>query len=177
MPVIPIIQVPDPRLTQKSAKVKEINEELKQDVQNLLDTLNVAKNPEGAGIAAPQLGIMKKVCIVRQFFDDPNDRSQQIHQDFILINPKIVSTSTETDIDWEGCLSVPDKYGQVVRYSKVKITATDLAGNMFKMKADGLLARVIQHEIDHLDGILFTERVVGKMLTETELDQLFNEQK
>lgn len=174
MAVKPILNIPDSRLSEKSHKVKEITPEVKKDIQDLLDTLMVAEDPEGAGLAAPQIGITKRICVVRQFFEDPLDPAKTLHEDIVLINPKIFSTSEETTIDWEGCLSVPDTYGKVERYSKIKVTAMDQDGNLIKLKADDLLARVIQHEIDHLDGILFTQRVVGQTLSEKALDQLFN---
>lgn len=92
--------------------------------------------------------------------------------DIILINPKITQKSSETELDWEGCLSVPDRYGLVERYKKIKITAKDLNGNKLKIKAEGFFARTIQHETDHLDGVLFTSKVVGKTLTQKEFDKI-----
>jgi peptide deformylase len=176
MSVVPIVTIPDPILTTKTSKVKVIDDVVKQNIQDLRDTLSVAKDPEGAGLAASQLGISKQICIVRNFFQDPANTHKIIHQDFVLINPKIISTSKETEIDWEGCLSIPDTYGKVERFSKIKITAEDEHGDEFKLKADGFFARTIQHEIDHLNGILFTDRVIGRTISEQQLDAIFEKE-
>ncbi len=165
--------IPEDVLRQKGEKIREINDEIKQIAKDLVDTLDVASKPEGAGLAANQIGVAKRICVVRNFFEDPANRHRTINEDFILINPKIVSESKETDIDWEGCLSVPNAYGEVERYQKIKVIAQDLSGDTIKFKAHGFFARVIQHEIDHLDGVLFTDRVIGKVLTEADLDRLY----
>jgi peptide deformylase len=90
----------------------------------------------------------------------------------ILINPEIISKSKETDVDWEGCLSIPDVYGEVQRHTKVKVKSLTLSGNEITFTAEDFFARVVQHEIDHLDGILFTSRVIGKAISEKELDKI-----
>jgi peptide deformylase len=167
----PIITIPDEVLRKKTEKVKTINEEILKIAKDLVDTVKVAKDPEGAGLAAPQIGVSKRICIVRNFFLDPLDEHKILSEDIVLINPKIVSTSKETDIDWEGCLSVPNAYGKVERYSKVKVSAIGIDGKDIRFKASDFLARTIQHEIDHLDGILFTDRVIGKTITERELEK------
>ena len=105
--------------------------------------------------------------------ESPTNSTGYNIEEFILINPKITETSKETEIDWEGCLSVPDKYGKVERYRKIKVTAQTLDGNTIHISAKNLFARVIQHEVDHLDGILFTSRIVGETITEAELDKLY----
>lgn len=175
MAVVPIKTVPDPILRKKAEKVRDINNEIKEVAKNLLDTLNEAQEPEGAGLAAPQLGISKRVIIVREFLPDPKNPEEFINQDYILINPKIISSSKDLQIVWEGCLSVPDKYGQVQRPKKVKIKATDINGNTVRIKAVGYFSSVIQHEIDHLEGILFTDMVIGETISEQELEALGEE--
>ncbi len=176
MAVRKIVTIPNEVLNTKSEKIRTIDQSVKDLAQDLLDTLNVAKDPEGAGIAANQIGVAKKVCVVRNFFDDPSNRNGYSHEDYVLINPKIVSTSKETEIEYEGCLSVPDTYGEVERFSKIKVDAQDLAGNGIRIKAGGYFARTIQHEIDHLNGILFTQRIVGKAISEKELEDLYEVQ-
>lgn len=168
----PIITIPNEVLRKKAEKVKNIDEEVLKTAQDLLDTVKVAKDPEGAGLAAPQIGASKRICVVRNFFIDPQDSKKILSEDIVLINPKIVSKSIETETDWEGCLSVPNEYGKVERFKKVKISATGIDGTDIKFKANDFLARTIQHEIDHLDGILFTDKVIGKTITEEELDKL-----
>ncbi len=171
-----IVTVPDPVLRIKTQKINSISEDVKSLARDLLDTLEVAKDPEGAGLAATQIGASKRMCVVRNFFPDPANPQQFIHEDFVLINPKIVSTSKETETDYEGCLSVPDVYGQVERYKKIKVDALNINGERIKLKAQDFFARTIQHEIDHLDGILFTDRVVGKIITEQEMDKLLTQE-
>ncbi|MDC0449039.1 peptide deformylase [bacterium] len=175
MAVVPILTVPNPLLEQKCKKVEKVDEETKQLVQNLLDTLRDAKDPEGAGLAAPQVGVLKRVCIVRKFLPnpDPNSTRPYTTQEQVLINPKIISADKETTLDYEGCLSIPNTYGKVLRAKKLKIKALDELGNKIRIKANDEYARIIQHEMDHLDGILFTTKLVGETLTEKELDKLY----
>ena len=172
MAVKPIITVPNMILKTKTEKIKQIDEAVLKIARDLIDTVKVAKDPEGAGLAAPQIGVSRRMCIVRNFFADPKDTEKILNEDIILINPKIISRSKEVETDWEGCLSVPDVYGKVERYKKIKIFALGVNGKDIKFKASGFLARTIQHEIDHLDGILFTEKVVGKTITEEELETM-----
>lgn len=173
MAVIPIITIPDERLLTKSEKVTEFGPETKKIVQDLTNTLSSASNPEGAGLAAPQISALKRIVIVRNFLRNPDGSEKPIIQDFVLINPKIFGESKETFIDWEGCLSVPDTYGKVERFKKIKVKAQDENGNTVRITASGLFAAVIQHETDHLDGILFTTKVIGKTVNEKELDRIY----
>jgi len=176
MAVKNIITIPNPILNKKTQKIGEITEEVKGIAQDLLNTVKVAKDPEGAGLAATQIGVSKRICVVRNFFEDPSDPKEIKSDDIILINPKITNHSIETETDWEGCLSVPDKYGLVERFKKIKVTARDLDNNVVKIKADGFFARTIQHEIDHLDGVLFTSKVEGKTISQKEFDEMADRQ-
>jgi len=175
MPIKQIKTTPDPILRKKTEKVGEITQEIRTLIKDLLDTVKHAEEPEGAGLASPQIGVSKRVCVVRDFLPDPSDPTnpqKHLIQDIVLVNPKIISKSKETDIDWEGCLSVPDTYGKVQRATKIKLKALDQDGNPIKIKTEGFLARTIQHEVDHLDGVLFTDKVVGNVITQEELDAL-----
>ena len=172
MAVVPIMTVPDKVLTTKCKKVKEVDSETKKIVQDLLDTLLSAKDPEGAGLAAPQIGITKRICIARNFYLDPANPEKELSQEIVLINPRIISKSKDKITDWEACLSIPEIFGKVERSKKVKIRALNENGEDIKINATGFLARITQHEIDHLVGILFTSKVVGKTITEEELDAL-----
>ena len=175
MAIKPIITVPDQRLYTKCLRIEKFDSHLKSLVKDLLDTVAGAKEPEGAGLAAPQLGITQKVCVVRKFTYDEEDTQKVTITDHVLINPEIIKTSKETELDWEACLSVPQQYGKVVRPKKIKITSYDLSGNKKQINAAGFFARVILHEIDHLDGILFTDRVIGKLINEDEFKKLQSE--
>jgi len=166
MAVMTIKTIPDPVLLKKCNNVKEIDKKVLAVVNNLIDTLNCAKEPEGAGMAAPQIGVSKNVCVVRRFLPENTEKL------YVLINPRITSYSKSTKIGWEGCLSVPDTYGKVVRAKRVRVTALDENGGTVTIKASGFFARTLQHEIDHLNGILFTSKIIGDNVTEKELTQL-----
>lgn len=167
-----IVKIPNKILTTKSEKAS-FDDDLKTLVEDLIETLNSPTHVKGAGLAAPQLGVLKRVCIAKKFTPDPIDSENELETDFILINPEILNKSEPKDIAWEGCLSIPDVYGQVERSKRIKVKAYDLSGKEFTLKAEGFFARVIQHEVDHLDGILFTTKAIGETLTEKELDNLY----
>lgn len=176
MSVKTVITTPNPILDKQAQKVSDITGDIKNVAKDLLDTVKVAKDPEGAGLAAPQIGVSKRIVIVRNFFEDPLHPEEIHSDDIILINPKITSYSTETELDWEGCLSVPDKYGLVERFKKIKVTTKDIDGNNLKIKAEGFFSRTIQHEIDHLDGILFTSKIKGNTISQKEFDEMIEKE-
>lgn len=153
-----IITLPNPHLRQKSARVKIITpavQELITDMQSAtLDWEDSRPHELGVALAAVQVDQLKRIVIVRNNFDDKNDRTF-----LALIDPEIVKKEGTTVYDHEGCLSVPDIYGLVPRASKVRIRALDEQGREVRMKAQGFLARVLQHEIDHTNGILFIDHI------------------
>jgi len=153
-----IITLPDERLRQKSKKVSTLGEAVKQLVKDMEDaTLDWEDHREhefGVALAAVQIGEMHKVVVVRNNMEDKDDRS------FVtLINPKIIKQYGGMTTDFEGCLSIKDVYGKVARYNKVKVAAQDVDGREFRINADGFLARVMQHEIDHTNGIVFIDHI------------------
>ena len=133
-------------LRQKSSPVKEIGPEYIKLAKDMIDALHVW---DGIGLAAPQVGIMERIFAVHVEGDVPR----------IFINPSIIETSQETVKFEEGCLSIPGTYTNVTRPEAVKIQAWNEKGRPFTIEADGVLARVIQHEYDHLEGILFIDRI------------------
>ncbi len=136
----------DPVLREKAAPIEDIND----DIRNLArEMLVVMKETDGIGLAGPQIGISRRIFVVRA--DDNIDR--------VFINPQIIGTSTETCGYEEGCLSIPGFYEDVIRPERVTVQAQNENGRRFTIEAEGLLARVIQHENDHLDGILFIDRI------------------
>ena len=153
-----IISLPDSRLRQKSDKVHVVTAEtlkIIDDMTNVaLDWENSRPHEISAAISAVQIGHMEKVAIVRSDFDD-----KSVREFTALINPQIVKLEGQIVKDYEGCLSVPDVYGLVPRHSKVRIKALDIDGNEVRFKADGFLARIIQHEIDHVNGIVFIDHI------------------
>lgn len=156
-----IITLPHVGLRQKSQKVSVFDEKLKILGANMEDaTLDWEDHREhelGVALAAPQVDQHLKLIIIRSDFDNKEDRS------FVtFVNPKIIRREGNQVEDYEGCLSVPDLYGKVKRYERVKVKAQDLAGREFRVNADGFLARVLQHEIDHTNGVLFIDYIKGK---------------
>jgi peptide deformylase len=133
-----------PVLRQHSPDVKTVDDEVRRLVEDMFETMDAAK---GIGLAANQVGVSRRVAVV----DVDGDR-------FAMINPRIVETEGR-DVAEEGCLSIPDIYGDVTRPDRVVIEALDAAGNRYRKEATGLKARAIQHEIDHLDGILFLDHL------------------
>lgn len=135
----------DPILRKISKVVKNIDERTQILIDDMLDTMYEAN---GVGLAAPQVGILKRVVVI-DIGDGP----------IILINPEIVETNGEVK-DVEGCLSVPGKQGNVIRPQYVKVKAEDRDGNSIEIQGEDLLARALCHEIDHLNGILYTDKTV-----------------
>lgn len=156
-----IITTPDPRLREKSKKVREIDDEILGIIENMrklsLDWEKDHPYELSAAMAAPQMGVNRRIIIVR---DDVEDKKKATFT--ALINPEVIRTEGKEICDFEGCLSVPFIYGKVPRASKVKIKAKMEDGTEVRIKATGELARTLLHEIDHLDGILFVDRIKGK---------------
>lgn len=136
----------DPILREKATPIEEINDEIRDLAREMLI---VMKETDGIGLAGPQIGVNRRIFVVRA--DDGIDR--------VFINPQIIGTSTETCGYEEGCLSIPGFYEDVIRPERVTIQARNEKGRRFTIEAEGLLARVIQHEYDHLDGTLFIDRI------------------
>lgn len=136
-------------LTKKCKEIKEMTPRTKELIEDMLDTMYAAN---GVGLAAPQVGVLKRVVVIDVTGEEP----------YILINPVIVETSGEQS-GQEGCLSVPGKSGQVTRPNYVKVTAQDVDMKTFTLEGEGLLARALCHELDHLDGHLYVEKVEGDL--------------
>lgn len=156
-----IITLPHPHLRQKSAKLPAIDEAVRSLARDMVDASvdweDSRPHEISAALAAVQIDRLERVVIVRNDFDAKENR------DFTaLINPEIVKYEGDIVEDYEGCLSVRDIYGKVPRHSKIRVRALNLEGNEVRFKASGFLARVIQHEIDHCDGILFVDHIRDK---------------
>lgn len=153
-----IITTPDPRLREKSAKVGVIDDEILEIISNMrklsLDWEKDHPYELSAAMAAPQMGENKRIIIVR---DDMEDKANATFT--ALINPEIIKAEGKVISDFEGCLSVPSIYGKVPRYSKVRVKAKLEDGTEVRVKATDELARILQHEIDHLDGVLFIDHI------------------
>ena len=156
-----IITLPNPHLRQKSTRVHVVTDDVKQLITDMtdasLDWEDSRPHEISAALAAVQVDRLERVVIVRGDFDDKTNR------EFIpLINPEIVKGEGPLIEDYEGCLSVNGFYGKVPRYSKVRVKALDVTGNEVRIKAEGFLARVLQHEIDHTNGIVFVDHIHDK---------------
>lgn len=151
----------DPALNKKCRPVTEFNQRLWDLLDDLKETLDDAN---GAGLAAPQIGILRRAVIV---VDDEGNMLE-------LINPEILSQEGE-QVGFEGCLSVPDRWGEVSRPNKVRIRAQDRQGNFFEAEGEEMVARCFCHEIEHLDGHLFIEHA-SRLYTTEELDELLEQQ-
>ncbi|MEJ6950885.1 peptide deformylase [Natronospora cellulosivora (SeqCode)] len=147
MAILKIRKLGDPVLRSNAKKVNEINEKTRELLKNMADTMYDAP---GIGLAAPQVGVLQRIVVV-----DVDDENGLIE----LINPEIVSSSEEKDIFEEGCLSVPEQTAEVIRPSKIRVKALDRNAKEIEFDAHGLLARAIQHELDHLEGVLFIDKV------------------
>jgi peptide deformylase len=153
-----IIALPNPHLRQKSKRVGVLTPEIRQIIEDMkAATLNWDESRAhevGVALAAPQIDKLYRIIIVRQDYDNKEDHNFQI-----FINPEITKLEGEIVSDFEGCLSVPDIYGKVPRYSKVRVKALDLQGRPFRVTATDFLARIFQHEIDHCHGIVFIDHI------------------
>ena len=145
-----IREIGDEVLTKKCKEVKEMTPRTKELIEDMLETMYEAN---GVGLAAPQVGILKRIVVIDTTGEDP----------YILMNPRTVETSGE-QTGQEGCLSVPGKSGEVTRPNYVKAVALDMNMNEFELEGTELLARAICHELDHLDGHLYVEKVSGPLL-------------
>ena len=157
MALLDIILEGDPRLRQKANKIKRVDAGLRRLAEDMYETMLDAP---GIGLAAPQVGILLRLLVVDVLDDYEEEGSEGAS--LILINPEIVK-ATGSQIDPpEGCLSIPNWIGNVPRAQRIVVKARDLDFREVRVRAEGMVARALQHEIDHLDGILFTDRVVDK---------------
>jgi peptide deformylase len=142
-------------LRTKSKKVQKVTRQLVDLAYQMLETMHQA---EGVGLAAPQVGVLQRF-IVAELPENPDDPDDKLRgRTFILFNPEIVKCQGE-QVGLEGCLSIPGWVGEVARHEQVTVQALDERGKKVRHKVDGYLARVFQHEIDHLDGVLFTDKL------------------
>ena len=150
MTILKILTIPDPRLKHKSSNIEVFDKELKTIVKNMYETLYASGN--GIGLAAPQVDIRKRIVVIDLKEDG---KSSPI----TFINPRIIKFSDEKFVNQEGCLSVPEYYAEVERAKEVEVEWFDDVGVKYKKNLSGLMSICIQHEVDHLDGILFVDHL------------------
>lgn len=148
MALLEIRLMGDPVLREEAVSIDAVDDEVRALARDMFDTMYDA---EGVGLAANQVGVMRRLIVV-----DPHEEGVAPRA---LVNPRVVATGDDTDRAEEGCLSIPGLRDIVERKSSVVVKALDLQGETIRIEADGLLARVLLHEIDHLDGVLFVDRV------------------
>ncbi len=145
MAIKPIITAPNPVLRKQARRVETIDAHIRRLVVDMFDTL---ANANGVGLAAPQIGTSLRICVLHPPEEDP----------FVLINPDVVKRIGEREVA-EGCLSIPGYQGKIKRAVEVTVKGLDINGKPVRMKARELLAQALEHEIDHLDGILYTDHL------------------
>ncbi len=172
-----IIKLPNRVLRQRSVRIGVINEDTKKlandMILSVIDWENSRDHELGVALAAVQIDKSFRVVVVRNNFDDKTDLTFRV-----FVNPEITKYEGEEIEDYEGCLSVPDIYGKVKRFSKIRLRALDLDGNKIKLNLEGFIARILQHEIDHTNGKLFIDYIKNspkafyKLTKSGELEQL-----
>jgi peptide deformylase len=153
MAVREIVYVPDPVLRRKAHKITTVDADVKALIEDMIETVRQAP---GVGLAAPQVGVSTRLIVV-EYGDDADEEAPK--KLYVVINPEIVESSTEDMVTGiEGCLSIPGLVGEVERFNKIVVKGINRFGKPTKIKVEGWLARIFQHEIDHLDGVLYTDR-------------------
>jgi peptide deformylase len=156
MAIKPILTAENPVLRQKSRKVRQFGDNLAELVKDMFETMHASN---GLGLAAPQIGVLQRVVVI-ELPAEYDEQGQEVEpaEAFVLVNPEIIKTRGEEEME-EGCLSVPGFRGLVKRATQATVRAQDLEGRIVRYKGYDLLAHAFQHEIDHLDGVLYLDRL------------------
>ena len=156
-----IIKLPNAHLRQRSVRVGIVNESTKKlakdMIMSVIDWENSREHELGVALAAVQIDQLFRLIVIRNNFDDKTDLTFRV-----FVNPEITKYEGEEVLDYEGCLSIPDIYGKVKRFSKIRLKALDLEGNLIRVNLEGFIARIVQHEVDHTNGKLFIDHIKGK---------------
>jgi peptide deformylase len=155
MALLPIVEVPDPRLRQISSPVETVDDEVRALVSDMFETMYAAP---GIGLAAVQVGVAKRILVI-DLQEPEEEGGEPVRDPRVFINPEILQASDEEVPYTEGCLSVPDQYAEVDRPDRIRARWLDLDGQVQEQAIEGLLATCLQHEMDHLDGILFIDHL------------------
>lgn len=151
---LPIVVAPDPVLKRKAHEVGAVDDELRKQIDDMMETMY---DGNGIGLAAPQVGISNRVLVLDVKQREHESGVPQPVEPMHFVNPEIIWSSEERNVYNEGCLSIPEHYAEIERPKKVRVKYVDYDGKQQELEADGLLATCLQHEIDHLDGILFID--------------------
>ncbi|HWR65177.1 MAG TPA: peptide deformylase [Bellilinea sp.] len=150
-----IVTVPNEALRRKAHKITTFDKDLQKIIDDMVETMREAP---GVGLAAPQVGLLDRLIVVE--YDEDDEVEDSPKKLYVVVNPEIIKASEETEMGIEGCLSIPGLVGEVERSLGVVIKGQNRRGQPLKFKAEGWLARIFQHEIDHLDGVLYTDKAV-----------------
>ena len=155
-----IFTVPDPVLKKKAKTVTKFDEELQTLIDDMVETMREAP---GVGLAAPQIGLLERVIVIEYYENEEPTENSENEQEFkkrlyMVVNPEITRSSQETELGIEGCLSIPGLVGEVDRHLQITVKAQNRHGQPITLKLKDWTARIFQHEIDHLNGVLFTDR-------------------
>lgn len=151
-----IVTLPEPVLRRKAHAVNRFDKNLQTLIDDMVETMREAP---GVGLAAPQIGLSERLIVVEYYErEEEEEKEDAPRKVWAVVNPEIVKSSVETLVGVEGCLSIPNLVGEVERHAVVHVRGLNRHGKPMKIKAEGWLARIFQHEIDHLNGILFTDR-------------------
>lgn len=156
MSILPLVEYPNPLLSQKSKPISKIDDELRKTLDDMLETMYADR---GVGLAAPQVGLLKRMIVIDAEQEENEEGKHIAGNPMFLINPEIIASSEETIVFCEGCLSVPGQKADVVRHQKVTVRYQDKEGFQKTIEAEDYLAVILQHEIDHLDGILYIDHL------------------
>lgn len=152
MAIREIVFTPDPVLRRKARKITNVDKDLQTLIDDMIETLRAAP---GVGLAAPQVGVSERLIVVEYGSEEDENAPKKL---FVVINPEIVEASDEKVLGIEACLSIPQMAGEVDRHQKIVVKGYNRHGKAIKIKTNGWLARIFQHEIDHLEGVLYTDR-------------------
>lgn len=151
MALLEIITLPNPILRRKAHKVTDFGKEFKTLVEDMIETM---RDAPGVGLAAPQVAVPLRLIVIEYSDDEDEEAPKKL---YVVANPEIIEKSEEMALGIEGCLSVPDLIGEVERHESITVKGLNRHGMPFKVKASGWLARIFQHEIDHVEGIVYTD--------------------
>lgn len=164
-----IVTLPDPVLKRKAHTVTKFDKDLKTLLDDMVETM---RDAPGVGLAAPQIGLSDRIIVVEYYEREEDEEIEDAPKKvWAVINPEIVKSSEETLMGVEGCLSIPGLVGEVERHAEIQIKGMNRHGKPMKIKAKGWLARIFQHEIDHLNGVLFTELATRVWRPSQEVEQ------
>ena len=151
-----IVTLPEPVLRRKAHAVTKFDKNLQTLIDDMVETM---RDAPGVGLAAPQIGLLERLIVIEYYEREEDEEKEDAPKKvWAVLNPEIIKASEEKLMGVEGCLSIPGLVGEVERHAAIQVKALNRHGKPMKIKAEGWLARIFQHEIDHLNGVLFTDR-------------------